>query len=85
MSDAVSLLPRGDEPDAEIIARCRILLERAQSGELRALAYVTVTPGDVVGHGWDQAARGNFHNLLGGVAQLQFRLAREIVESHERG
>ena len=55
------------EPVADIVADVEKLLERARSGELRALAYATWGAGDIKGTGWagDAGTRASLAMVIG--------------------
>lgn len=64
-------------PDKDVVAKLEDLLNRAKSGELKALAYVVVEVEGQVGTGWVQVAdfSGYYHLLNSGCASLATRIA----------
>lgn len=65
----------GPQPVDELVAKCAELLAMAETGELRALAYVSVrTGGSQVGTGWCHAP-GEAHGLSTGLLVLNNRFA----------
>ena len=84
MTNVVSLkgaTPLG-EPVPNVVEILEELLEKARSGNLTAIAYVSVTTGNIVGHGWEKSetdpdgvADGTSHALGNGILHLMHRYA----------
>jgi hypothetical protein len=73
-------LPADAQPDIDVIDLCRKMLAKAESGELREIAVITVNGKGYCGEGWapyDQFS----HYLAAGVGDLFFRchMARNEV------
>ncbi len=66
------------EPSAAIIETLEGLLERARSGNLIGLAYVTVSESGEQGTGWDGEA-GSRHPLSSAILMLQHRYAAALL------
>ena len=67
------------EPVADVVSELRDLLALAESGQLRAIGYVTVKQDQVFGTGWTGES-GTRNTLVTGVAVMQYRLAQRIQE-----
>jgi hypothetical protein len=63
------------EPDAEVIAKLRELLEAAEAGEIRAIAYVVARNGNRITRGW-VSNNGEGHRLSTGILCLSAQYAR---------
>lgn len=70
---------KNTEPDHELICLVESLLERAKSGELRALAYVTLTSEGCIGTGWEGVS-GSRWPIGTGVGLLQKRYMDALLE-----
>lgn len=68
------------EPDASIIELLENVLESARSGEVAAVAVVTVTPGDKIKTAW-QSLQGFSPNLGFGISILE----RDYTEDYKDG
>lgn len=83
MADVVGLrggpIPAPAEPDVDLLAKLESLTERAQSGKIRAMAFVIIDFDESWSTGW--AGEGSSTAYLAGVAMLQHRLAKDIDES----
>lgn len=65
-----------ERPDPDFIAEVNGILEKAKSGELRALAYVQVVGNGTVLTGWTQAKDfKGYHFINSGAATLSARIA----------
>jgi hypothetical protein len=62
-----------NQPSEGAIEECKALLRRAERGEIRAVAFVTVSGEGNVGTGWFKEALTGYP-LMAGVAMLQGRL-----------
>lgn len=73
--------PAPADPVPEIIAMCERLLERAKSGDLRALAYAAAsrTAGGTIGHGWEVTG-GEWFALAAAVLALHTRISNDLAK-----
>lgn len=67
-----------NEADPEIVAKLEELLELAKSGELRAIAYATVRPNNMLGTGWIGTA-GTRYPVAGAVGMLHTRYFGALI------
>jgi hypothetical protein len=67
------------EPVADVVRELRELLALAESGQLRAIGYITVKQDHVLGTGWTGEA-GTRNALAAGVSVMQYRVAQSIHE-----
>lgn len=70
------------EPNPEIIEDLEGLLERARSGELRALAYTTLGAQNTIGTGW-AGSDGSRYPLGAAIGMLFHRYNSALLESAE--
>lgn len=66
------------EPVPDVLATLEELLRRARTGDIRALAYATVTEGRVLGSGWTGVA-GTRNDLVASVTLLSHRLTTSVL------
>ena len=69
------------EPDKNIVELLETLLADAKSGRLRALGVASVDQ-----NGWclsSYALNGHRYTLAGAIASLQYKLQRDIENSHD--
>lgn len=71
-----------DEADPEIIAKLEELLEMAKSGELRAIAYATERPNNILGTGWIGTA-GTRYPVSGAIGMLHTRYFNALISDGE--
>ena len=62
-----------------IVEELESLLEKAKSGELRALAYATFSAGDFTGTGW-VGSEGTRHPLSSAIMMLNSRYGEALRE-----
>ena len=67
------------QPDPEIIAMLERLLERAKSGDIRAMAYTTHDGDDLASFGWECGAF--FHHLVAACALLNHGILSSRIEN----
>ena len=72
--------PAPADPVPDIVSLCERMLERAKTGELRALAFATVTrdAGGRIGSGWERADGERF-NLAAAVMALHVRVSNDLA------
>lgn len=63
------------EPDPELIEYLEELLERARSGNLRAIAVAQVTSERSLGSGWKGGC--DTHDMIAAIAKLSWRFMYE--------
>lgn len=71
-----------DDPDMRVVHKLEELLGQALTGELRAIATVTVTVtrGRQVTTGWIGADSGHVHTLISGAALLAHRICKDHID-----
>ena len=80
-SDKVAPLfggPAPGEPSPEIIAELRRLLEQAERGEIRGLAYAVARGADFADHGY-RAHGGALFATAAGVMALHHQIAADLA------
>ena len=70
------------EPDADLIAKIEEWLEKAKSGQLRAMAYVMITRDRAIGTGW--TGHSDQHDMTAGVNTLAWRFMREAQDFNDQ-
>lgn len=79
MTNIVAIKAAPGDPDAEVVAILEDLLACAKSGELRAVAYATVSEGSNTGTGWEGAG-GTKHALAFSIMMLSHRYPAAVLE-----
>lgn len=69
---SASIIRSARYPVAGVVNCLEELLEKARSGEIRSIAFVTVTGPANIGQGWAESD-GWYHEITSGLATLQFR------------
>lgn len=84
MADVVKLTERllPGESNVELVEALRDLTERAERGEIKALAWAGMTGNDHLFNGWDGAG-GTLFNLGAAVMALHTRYAIFMMEDDE--
>lgn len=67
------------EPVADVVSELRDLLALAESGQLRAIGYITVKQDQILGTGWTGES-GTRNTLVTGVALMQYRMSQSICD-----
>ena len=83
MTDPIPFAPRvaSMDPDPEVVDRLRKMLARAESGELRGIAYAFVRQSGCITRGWIGSEGGvNQNDVIAAVAILQYELIRESMD-----
>ena len=83
MSDPIPFVPRVAtlNPCAETVERLRTLLARAESGELRGIAYAYCRSDGSMAHGWQFPPGVNRSDVIASTAILQLALVQEALAS----
>lgn len=72
-------------PDDSVVVFCEKLLDRARSGELRAVAVATLHRDDGPADGWAAALDASMHSLMGAITYLQVRMAHGVNSNDRAG
>jgi hypothetical protein len=67
------------QPDPEIVSLLERLLEKAKSGDIRALAYATHDGDDLVMFGWEHGSF--FHHMVASVSMLNHAVISSRLEN----
>lgn len=70
-----AVVPLEQKPDEIVVKHLRELLERAEAGEVRSLAYVAEVVGPDVLHGY--VVTGDVDRLICGLERLKLTLLRD--------
>lgn len=72
-----------EQPQADVIELLERLLEQAETGELQAIAVVTVMSDSVVACDYSTGNGPHMHTLVAGAVELQYILTRELYGPEE--
>lgn len=92
MTDNVKAFPgvvdpaKDIQPDEAVVRFCEDLVERAKSGEIRAIAVALVKHGRVTADGWRRGEYGAdcAHELMAAITYLQLRYGGQINATADR-
>ena len=81
MTAPIPFVPRvaSLDPCPETIERLRVLLARAESGELRGIAYAYNRADGSMAHGWQFPPGVNRSDVIASIAILQAALVQEAL------
>ncbi len=72
------------EINADLVGALKGLLERAERGEITAMAWAGVNPNDTTFTGWDGAGGTLFH-MAASIGVLQWRFMQMIQDEADNG
>ena len=71
MTDVVDLRPAVPEPNSDVVEKLRRLLQLAETGDIRGIAYGYVLADGTLAHGWTFDRRVNSADVIACTTILQ--------------
>ncbi len=73
----------GDPPDPSIIEKLELILAKARSGELKALAICTVNADRAIGTSYRATDGTDIFALMGALDIVKSRIVRDLEQEYE--